>query len=70
MNYEISQEIAKLSVAERIQLVEDIWDSVARDNGAFELTQERKAELEKRSRDFKANPAEGRTWEQIQGGLP
>ena len=65
MQYDFGQEIAKLSVSERIQLAEEIWDSVARENGSFDLSLERKQELEKRSRSFASHPSQGRSWDQI-----
>jgi len=61
----ITNEIKKLSVAERILLVEEIWDSIARENQAFELPDSQKKELESRSRSFSSNPALGRSWEEI-----
>ena len=66
MEYEkLHQEIEKLSVAERITLVEEIWDSIARDNGDFELTQAQKEELDRRVRELEENPALGRSWDEI-----
>ena len=42
-------EYMKLSVSERIQLVEDIWDSIAADApNTVELSQAQKAELHRR----------------------
>ncbi|MBI3006181.1 MAG: addiction module protein [Ignavibacteriales bacterium] len=61
----IANEIKKLSVAERILLVEEIWDSIARENEAFELSDSQKKELERRSQSFSSNPALGRSWEEI-----
>ena len=61
----LANEIKKLSVAERILLVEEIWDSIARENEAFELSDSQKKELERRSQSFSANPALGRSWEEI-----
>ncbi len=61
----IANEIKKLSVAERILLVEEIWDSIARENEAFELSNSQKKELERRSQSFSSNPALGRSWEEI-----
>ena len=61
----IVNEIKKLSVAERILLVEEIWDSIARENEAFELSDSQKKELESRSQSFSSNPALGRPWEEI-----
>ena len=65
MEPNIANEIKKLSVAERILLVEEIWDSIARENEAFDLTDSQKKELERRSQSFSSNPALGRSWEEI-----
>ena len=65
MQHDLSDEIGKLSIPERILLVEDIWDSIARENEAFELSQVQKDELDKRLRFFHENPSEGRPWQEI-----
>ena len=38
MQADLRDQIKKLSIAERIVLVEEIWDSIATENEAFELT--------------------------------
>ena len=45
-----------LSVPERIQLVEDIWDSIAEDAAALPLGEADIAELHKRSAEHNADP--------------
>ena len=65
MQRNLSNEIQKLSIPERILLVEDIWDSIARENEAFELSKVQKSELDRRSQSFKENPAQGRSWQEI-----
>jgi putative addiction module component (TIGR02574 family) len=65
MSAKITEEIKKLSVAERILLVEEIWDSIARENEAFELSSAQKGELDRRSKSFAENPNQGRSWEEI-----
>jgi putative addiction module component (TIGR02574 family) len=65
MQGDLNREIQKLSIPERILLVEDIWDSIARENEAFELSQTQKDELDKRSRSFRENPSQGRSWQEI-----
>jgi putative addiction module component (TIGR02574 family) len=40
-------------------------DSIAEDNGNFELTEAQKRELDRRIESFRANPSQGRTWEEI-----
>ena len=61
----LTEQVKKLSIPERIALVEEIWDSIAEDNGCFELTEAQKRELDRRIESFRANPSQGRTWEEI-----
>ncbi len=65
MQFILTDEIKKLSMSERILLVEEIWDSIAKENSGFELSDEQKAILDVRSQSFKDNPKQGKTWEQI-----
>ena len=65
MSSTLTEEAKKLSVAERITLVEEIWDSIAEDNGCFELTEAQKQELDRRLDSFSRNPSQGRTWDDI-----
>ena len=55
-------DILELSVAERIQLVEDIWDSVAEVPETVPLTQNEKDELDRRLNAYHKNPNEGSPW--------
>lgn len=63
-------EILQLSVAERIQLVEDIWDSIVQIPEAVQLTEEQKAELDRRLESYQANPGEGISWNELKEKLP
>ena len=65
MKYDLFEQIEKLTVAERIELLGKIWDSVARDNDDLELTQAQKDELDRRVREFEADPSIGRSWDEI-----
>lgn len=68
MNTQLS-EILQLSVAERIQLVEDIWDSIAVTPEAVPLTEEQKAELDRRVESYRANPKDGVMWQDLKNKL-
>jgi len=52
-----------LSVADRLQLVGDIWDSIAEEANAapevLPLTDEQKAELDRRLAEYDADPSTG-----------
>jgi putative addiction module component (TIGR02574 family) len=55
-------DILRLSVAERIQLAEDIWDSIAAVPESVALTDEEKSELDMRLDAYHRNPQEGSPW--------
>ncbi len=65
MSTELAEQIKKLTVSERILLVEEIWDSIAADKKPIELSQKQKEELDRRSDWFHRNPGQGKTWEEI-----
>ena len=65
MQSELTEQAKKLSIPERIVLVEEIWDTIAEENEAFELTDAQKRELDRRLEAARANPAGGRTWDEI-----
>ncbi len=55
-------DILGLSVPERIQLVEDIWDTIAEVPEEVGLTDEQKAEIDRRLDAYHRNPDEGSPW--------
>lgn len=60
----------KLSIAERIQLVEDIWDSIAEEApDSFRLSEAQTAELRRRAQAHRADPTTGIPWEQVREKL-
>lgn len=55
----------ELSVSERIQLVFDIWDSIANVPDSVELTESQKQELDKRLKFYHQNPDTGSPWGEV-----
>ena len=55
-------DVMSLSIPERIQMVEDIWDSIAELPDEIPLTKEDKAELDRRLDAYHQNPSEGSPW--------
>ncbi len=63
-------ELFKLSAAERIQLAEDLWDSIAAEpNGVPALSDVQRAEIERRFSEHKQNPSEAIKWEDVRARL-
>jgi putative addiction module component (TIGR02574 family) len=59
----------KLSVPERIQLVEDIWDSIAEIPEELALTAKQQEELCRRLISYRSNPEEGHPWEYVREAI-
>ncbi|MYL25171.1 MULTISPECIES: addiction module protein [Halomonadaceae] len=51
--------IRDLPVDERIQLVEDVWDSIAEDQQKLELTQAQREELDRRLNAYEQDGQSG-----------
>jgi len=54
-----------LSIPERIQLVEDIWDTIATEAEAIELTEDEKRIIDERLEAYHRNPDLGSPWEDV-----
>ena len=55
----------KLGRAERLQLVEDLWDSIAQEDSSLPVPDWKQDELRRRKEHYLKNPSTGRTWEQV-----
>ncbi|MCL0072489.1 addiction module protein [Thermodesulfovibrionales bacterium] len=54
-----------LSIPERIQLVEDIWDTIAVEADSVELTEEEKKIIDERLEAYHQNPNLGSPWGEV-----
>lgn len=62
-------EIRHLPIPERVQLVEQIWDSIADDKKQFPLTDAQKAELDRRIAAQQTDPNRGSPWDDVKKRL-
>ena len=65
MKQELVTEILALPVADRVRLVEAIWDSISAIPEALPLTDWQKEELDRRLAEFEADPDAGSTLEEV-----
>ncbi len=56
----MNAKLSKLSIGERIRLVEELWDSIAADQRALPLTDEQRAELDRRLDAYESDGNHGR----------
>lgn len=60
----LRQELFKLSTAEKLELVEEIWDSIPEEDEALELTTEQREDLGRRLAEADADPDGGVPWQE------
>ncbi|MBW6509214.1 MAG: addiction module protein [Desulfuromonadales bacterium] len=65
MQTNLSEKILQLSISERIQLAEDIWDSIAVNQRCVDLTDLQKTILQERLEDYAANPECCESWDKV-----
>ena len=69
MSHAVLQEALKLSVSERLKLMEQIWESIRANPGALPVTEAQKAELDRRLTDHAAEPEAGYTLNEVLDSL-
>jgi putative addiction module component (TIGR02574 family) len=63
-------DISELSIAERIQLAEDLWDSILEQQVELPLTDTQQQELDRRlEKKYQQAPTAGSTWEEVKQRL-
>jgi putative addiction module component (TIGR02574 family) len=56
-------------IAERLKLVEELWDSIASQPGSVPLTDRQRHELDSRLEQYHLNPDLGSSWEDVKQRL-
>ena len=65
----LTVEMSQMSVAERIQLAEDLWDSILSAPEGLPVTERQKQELASRLEKHNHNPEAGSSWEIVKERL-
>jgi len=67
MSDALRDELLKLPVAERLELVQDLWDSIAADceREPYPLTEEQRQDLERRLAEADDDPTGGALWREV-----
>jgi putative addiction module component (TIGR02574 family) len=60
-----SPSVFDLSPAEKLQLVEDLWDDLAANPEAVPIHDWQKQELARRKANLMSNPASGLSWKEV-----
>jgi putative addiction module component (TIGR02574 family) len=62
-----NDEISDLTVAERIDLIETLWDSI--DPNQLSLPESHRRALDEALADYRRAPDEGRSWDDVRNDL-
>jgi putative addiction module component (TIGR02574 family) len=62
-------ELRRLPIPERLELLADLWDSIAADSSELQLTPSQAEELDRRLAAHEAAPAEGVSWPELKAEL-
>jgi len=65
----VRKEIQSLSVSDRLQLPEDIWDSLVETPEAVPVTDAQRKELARRRRAHARNPSAAKPWAEVRARL-
>lgn len=69
----LMEDVKKMPISERIQLVEDIWDTIAtvpsESHGTLKLSKTELAELDRRRDAHQADPTSGSPWKEVRSKL-
>ena len=63
------EEIRKLSIAERLELVEDVWDSIAAEADALPVPESHRRALARRRQEHRDHPEDVIPWEEVRKQL-
>ena len=61
----VRKEVLSLSVADRLQLLEEIWDSLAETPQPIPVTDAQRKELARRRRAHTRNPSAAKPWAEV-----
>jgi putative addiction module component (TIGR02574 family) len=62
-------DLTQLSIAERILVVQQIWDSIAAEQTPLPMTPAQRAELDRRLETHRTSPGEGSPWEEVKARI-
>lgn len=65
MNSLLSEQIMPLTVAERLQLIEEIWNTISNDESEIALTSAQQEEIERRLASYTDIKNQSKSWQEI-----
>jgi putative addiction module component (TIGR02574 family) len=65
----LREQLLELSASERLELVEELWDSISDADEALVLTDAQREDLERRLAEADADPTGGSPWDEVRARI-
>jgi putative addiction module component (TIGR02574 family) len=65
----LNAEISQISVADRLSLIDLLWDSMAENPDLLPITEAQQQELDRRLAHLERDPAAGSSWEVVKARI-
>lgn len=69
MNASLSAEISRLTPAEKLQLMGELWDALSAHNDSLPIPEWHRQALAEDEASYQANPTEGSPWSEVKARL-
>jgi putative addiction module component (TIGR02574 family) len=69
VNAALATEIRRLTPAEKLQLVEELWDEIAASEDKLPIPDWQRKILDEEEARYRANPTEGAPWPEVKARL-
>lgn len=69
MDPKLTKEVLSLPVGDRLELMEELWESIVNEPDALPLTDAQRAELDRRLARHEADPDAAAPWEEVRARL-
>ncbi len=69
MDTDLTKQALSLPLPDRLQLVDDLWESILAQVEEIPLTDAQRAELDRRVARFEANPESAKPWGEVRDRL-
>jgi putative addiction module component (TIGR02574 family) len=69
MDPKLTKEVLSLPVGDRLELMEELWESIVSEPDALPLTDAQRTELDRRLATYEADPDAAAPWEEVRARL-
>jgi putative addiction module component (TIGR02574 family) len=69
MNSQLLETLKSLPVPDRIELIENLWDSIATEQEPLDLSEQQQAELERRLDALERDQSPLSTWDEVKSRI-